>query len=230
MTKTAAAGIAALMLVAFMSPCLAAGEGTEGPVALRWSFVAVTTGDGGNTITPIVKDTVLKTGDQFKILVAPEKGTFVYLLYRSSQNDLHLLYPSRPLAYETAAAGAAATLPPGGDWFKLDEHPGEEVFFLMAADRRISTLENLLQRHEAAKTQSERAAKAEQILEEIRRLRWENRDFKSTAERPAAVMGQLRGVKKPPKIDIATVDVADHATRIEAHGFFSRTFTIDHRR
>jgi hypothetical protein len=229
MTKTAVSGVAALMLSLFLFPCRVGGEGPEGPVAFRWSFVAVTTENGGDAITPIVKDTVLKTGDQFKILVAPEKGTFVYLLYRSSQDELHLLYPARPSAYDTAGAGGAAILPPGGQWFRLDEHPGEEVFFLMAADQRLSTLENLLQRHEKAETLAEREAAADRILEEIRRLRWENRGFKSTAERPTAVMGQLRGVKKPPKIDIATVDVADHATRIEARGFYSRTFTIEHR-
>ncbi len=230
MMKAVAAGLAVWMLSALYFPSLAAGSDPERPVVFRWAFVAVTAENGGDSVTPIVKDTVLKTGDRFKILVAPEEGTYVYLIYRSSQNDLYLLYPARPMAYDNPdAARAAATLPPGGQWFKLDAHPGEEVFFLIAAGRRESALEDLLQYHEAAGTKTERTAAAEQVLDEIRRLRWENRGFKSIAERPTAVMGQLRGLKKPPEIDTAALDIAKHAFRIEAEGFYSRTFTIDHR-
>jgi hypothetical protein len=230
MAKAAAMGIVALILSVLFPPAAAAAADLPGTIAFRWAFVAIAGEDGGDRVFPIVRDTVLKTGDRFKILMAHEEGTFVYLIYRSSQNQLYLLYPQRPGAYnEIRAVGGSVTLPTGGQWFQLDANPGEEVFNLIASDHRLTALEALLLHHETAATVSERAETAERIQEEIRRLRWENRGFKSTAERPAAVMGQLRGMKKPPKIDPAAVDIADYAIDIEAKGFYCRTFTIDHR-
>lgn len=231
MVKTAAIGIAAFVLSGIVLPAAAVDAESPGAVTLRWAFVAITGESGDRRISPIVRDTVLKTGDRFKILMAPGEGTFAYLIYRSSQNRLHLLYPQRPGATDgPRPAAGAVTLPPGGQWFQLDANPGEEVFSLIASDRRLAALEALLIRHEDAASDTERTLAADRIDEEIRRLRWENRGFKSAAERPTAVMGQLRGAQKPPKIDPATVDIADYAIDIEGRGFYSRTFTIDHRR
>ncbi|MGD8366781.1 MAG: DUF4384 domain-containing protein [Desulfobacterales bacterium] len=231
MVKAAATGVAFLMLSVLVFAAAVADADSPKTVMLRWAFVAITGENGGEQVSPIVRDTALKTGDRFKILVEPEDGTFIYLIYRSSQNELHLLYPQRPGAYdEPRAPGGSFTLPPGGQWFQLDANPGEEIFSLIASDRRLTDLEALLVRYEAAAAGPEKNETADRIDDEIRRLRWEHRGFKSTAERPATVMGQLRGVQKPPKIDPAALDIADYAVDIESQGFYSRTFTIDHRR
>ena len=230
MSKAAATMLAAMILAAALFPAAAGGADTEGAVNFRWAFVAVTAEDRGRQVVPIAKDTVLSTGDRFKLFVAPEKGTFVYLIYQSSQRQIHLLYPQGARDQDRAGSFPSAVIPPGGQWFELDAQPGEEVFTLIAADRRLTTLETVLHRHETAAAASEQSATAARVQDEIRRLRWENRGFKTLAERPTAVMGQLRGVHKPPKKDPAPVDITDHVIRIEAQGFYSRTFTIDHRR
>ncbi len=229
MAKIAAAIIVALVFSALFFPAVACGVEPEGAVSFRWALVSMMGEADDRQVVPIVKDTMLRTGDRFKIFAAPEKGTFVYLIYRSSQNQIHLLYPHRAKGYDDPGSHSAVVIPAGRQWFQLDDHAGEEVFNLIAADRRLTNLEMLLLRHEKTEAVSERSAAAKQIQDEIRRLRWENRGFKTIAERPTAVMGQLRGVQRPPEVDTEFPDITDHAVRIEARGFYSRTYTIDHR-
>ena len=229
MAKIAAAIIVALVFSALFFPAVACGVEPEGAVSFRWALVSMIGEADDRQVVPIVKDTMLRTGDRFKIFAAPEKGTFVYLIYRSSQNQIHLLHPHRAKGYDDSGSHSAVVIPAGRQWFVLDDHTGEEVFNLIAANRRLTDLEMLLLRHEKAETASERSEAAKQVQDEIRRLRWENRGFKTIAERPTAVMGQLRGVQGPPEGNTELPDITDHAVRIEARGFYSRTYTIDHR-
>jgi len=229
MAKIAAAMIVASVFSALLFPAVASGVEPEGAVSFRWALVSMVGEADDRQVEPVVKDTVLRTGDRFKIFAAPEKGTFVYLIYRSSQNQIHLLYPHRAKGYDDSGSHSAVVIPAGRQWFQLDDHTGEEVFNLIAADRRLTDLEMLLLGHEKAETASERSEAAKQVQDEIRSLRWENRGFKAIAERPTAVMGQLRGVQRPPEGNTEFPDITDHAVRIEARGFYSRTYTIDHR-
>ncbi|MCD6296302.1 MAG: hypothetical protein J7M30_04020 [Deltaproteobacteria bacterium] len=67
---------------------------------------------------------------------------------------------------------------------------------------------------------------AKQILSEIRKLKKANRKFTTDAERPVAIGGNVRGIKKDKVV--LTPDIDPIAAVVSATDFYSKTFTIDH--
>ena len=68
---------------------------------------------------------------------------------------------------------------------------------------------------------------ARAVLDEIRKLRKEHLKFKTYAERPVNIIGNLRGTEKAETAE--PQDIAKFAVEISADTFYSRTFTIDHK-
>jgi hypothetical protein len=196
------------------------------PIRFRYAFVAYNPSPSGGELVPITRDTALTTGDYFKFFIEKETPCHVYLVYLSAQKDIHLLFPPAPgqAAPETSVP---FYIPDAKNWFRLDEQTGEERFYLLAADQRLQTLEDLFTRLTAVDADADKDLIRVQITGEIRRLRWENRNFKRAAERPVAIMGQLRGAPgaemPPPK------EISDLAIAVSGEGFYSKAFTIDHR-
>jgi hypothetical protein len=214
---------------------LAMGAGSAGAqqqaeqeenIHFLWAFGAVVKAASGSKLVPIARDTAMKSGDQIKIFVKVEKKCFIYVVYHSSQGELSVLFPYRfeQLGTDEFTAGQYY-IPQGDEWFELDEHVGQETFYLLASAKRLHELEALINKYESADP-AKKTEFANKILVEIRRLRWEHRKFKSFAEKPVSIMGQLRGsekVDRPGKPDVASL-----AVEISGQNFYSRTFTIDH--
>lgn len=68
-------------------------------------------------------------------------------------------------------------------------------------------------------------ASAEAIQNEIKRLRQQHQPLSAPAEKLVRIGGSLRA----PQAAAALPDITPLAVEITAPGFFSRTFTIDHR-
>jgi hypothetical protein len=117
-------------------------------------------------------------------------------------------------------------IPAGDHWFELDEHTGEERFYLLATIKRLTDLEALINDYESADN-AKKPTLAEQILAEIRKLRKQHLKFKTYAERPVNIIGNMRGTEKAETVK--SHDIAKYAVEISADTFFSRTFTIDHK-
>jgi hypothetical protein len=162
-----------------------------------------------------------------KFFLKLNKQCFVYLIYQSSQGDLSVLFPYR---FKMWAKHRQVTtnhyIPKGDQWFELDEYSGLEKFYLLASAKRLDELESLVNDYESAdKTKKHRFAL--NIVSEIRKLRKKHHKFKSYAEKPVTVIGNMRGTDTTKAAGLG--DLADHAVEISARKFFSRTYTIDHR-
>jgi hypothetical protein len=180
----------------------------------------------GSKFEAISKDTDLKTGDQIKFFLKVNKDCFVYLIYRSSQGELSVLFPHRfkLLSAEYTVSGEHY-IPKDDDWFELDDHTGEERFYLLASVERLLELETLINDYESAGA-AQKPPLAQKILSEIRKLRKQHLKFKTYAERPVNIIGNLRGTEKAETAGAR--DIAKFAVEISADTFYSRTFTIDH--
>ena len=199
----------------------------EEDIRFLWAFGAIKKGEGESKLIPIARDTALKSGDQIKFFVKLEKECFIYLIYHSSQGEVSVLFPYR---FEQLSRGypkqAQYYIPQGFEWFELDEHVGEETFYLLASAERYHDLEALINKYETADP-AKKPELAKKALKEIRMLIRENRKFKSFAEKPVSIMGHLRGSEK---VEVTgTPDVTNLAVEISGSNFYSRTFTIDHK-
>jgi hypothetical protein len=194
-------------------------------VKFQWAFGALKKANGSK-FEAVAKDTDLKTGDQIKFFLKVNKNCFVYLIYRSSQGELSVLFPQRfkLLSAEYTVSGDHY-IPKGDEWFELDEHTGEERFYLLASVERLLELETLINDYESADA-AKKPPRAKKILSEIRKLRKQHLKFKTYAERPVNIIGNLRGTEKAETAEAR--DIAKFAVEISADTFYSRTFTIDH--
>jgi len=204
-----------LLLSFFAGAALDTIEGNEPTVELRWALgVADATGE---TPTAVTRDTQLETGARLKFLVEPLSPVSVYLILQDSQGDMHLLYRHD----SSSLSGEPTYVPPGAQWFELDDEPGSETFFLLASVEPLTELEGLLARHESAETASKQGL-CDEIVAEIRRLHRAHRDFARPAEKPVMIGGRTRG-------DTSGAGAIDRlAMEISAQRFYGKTITIDH--
>ena len=221
----------ALLLALFVSGFWAISypgpaDAQEANLKFQWAFGALKKANGSK-FEAVTRDTVLKSGDQIKFFLNVNQNCFVYLIYRSSQGDLSILFPRRfqLLSAEYTAAGNHY-IPTDDQWFELDEHTGEERFYLLASVKRLTDLEAFVNDYESA-DKAKKPPLAKKILAEIRKLRKQHLKFKTYAERPVNIIGNLRGAEKTEKAGVR--DIAKFAVEISADTFYSRTFTIDHK-
>jgi hypothetical protein len=220
--------VSCLLLFCAYTPGLAAEAQpqTDTDVKFQWAFGALKKANGAK-FEAVTKDTNLKTGDQIKFFLRVNKNCFVYLVYRSSQGELSVLFPQRfKLRSAEYTVAGQHYIPKGDQWFELDEHTGEERFYLLASAERLLGLEALINDYEIADA-VKKPLLTEKILAEIRQLRKQHLKFKTYAERPVNIIGNLRGTEKAETA--GAHDIAKFAVEISADTFYSRTFTIDHR-
>jgi Domain of unknown function (DUF4384) len=199
---------------------------SDASVNFQWAFGALKKANGAK-FEAVTRDTGLKTGDQIKFFLKVNKNCFVYLIYRSSQGELNVLFPQRfKLKSAEYTVAGDHYIPKGDEWFELDEHTGEERFYLLASAERLVELEAVINDYETADA-AKKPPLANQVLSEIRNLRKRHLKFKTYAERPVNIIGNLRGTEKAETA--GAHDIAKFAVEISADTFYSRTFTIDHR-
>jgi len=224
------ASLAVLYFVLFCSGNPVLAEEAQPPpdanLQFQWAFGALKKANGSK-FEAIDRDTVLKTGDQIKFFLNVDKNCFVYLIYSSSQGELSVLFPYRfKLRSSEYTLAGHHYIPGGNQWFELDEHTGEEKFYLLASANRLTQLEAMINDYESADA-AKKPTLAQAVLAEIRKLRKEHLKFKTYAERPVNIIGNLRGTEKAETAE--PQDIAKFAVEISADTFYSRTFTIDHK-
>jgi hypothetical protein len=191
-----------------------------------YAFGAQTGAQAGGKIIPVQNETTLRSGDRLKLFVEPKAELYFYLVHLSSQGDLTPLFPvgSKPARI---APGSQIFLPEGSQWFELDAHPGPEKFFMLVSAERLGRLEELCGRHLTLRDKSEAQSSADAIQNEIKHLRQHYKQLSAPAEKPVRIGGSVRG--QPPSSSPAVPDVTPLAVEVTAPGFYSRTFSIDHR-
>jgi hypothetical protein len=140
--------------------------------------------------------------------------------------DLSLLFPPN-LKKAQAPLGQQLYVPEGPLWFELDATRGIEKFFFLASKSRLGQLETLYARHATLTDRADIQSSTQTILKEIASLSKQRRPLTAPAERPIRIAGKQRGPQKPDSA--ALPDITPFAKEIVAQGFYSKTFTIDHR-
>ncbi len=222
--------LAVLVFTSFLvlnSPHISAQENKAPGIRFDWAFGVIPSGETERRLVPVTEDTILHSGDRFRFFVKPETSCYIYLFYRSSRDDIALLFPYTFEQFsDDYAAGKGYYIPAGNNWFSLDDQTGLERFYLLAADRRLTELESLYHAYTSAPADG-KPALAEQIVRQIRQLRRKRRQLSAAAERPASIGGNLRGSVLIEGEEYP--DVASIAAGISEDDFFARTFTIEHR-
>jgi hypothetical protein len=195
-------------------------------IGFEWAFGVL--GYNGKTPVPIriTRDTVLKSGDEIKMMVKMTKECYVYAVYLDSQGDLTMLFPCTIRQLQTDYVMAKPYYyPKDRSWMTLDKNTGKEIFFLVASTERLLDLEVKLGNYYSA-DHSKRKPLVDEVVSEIRGLRKRYSTFATIAEKPLTIGGNIRStdtvkvVRRP--------DVADIAIQISAKNFYSKTITIDH--
>lgn len=196
---------------------LANSEEAKPTVTLRWALGAMET--DSDAPNPIHRDTQLSSGTRLKFLVEPLSRGTVYLILLDSSDEVSVLY-HQP-GSQGAGDAVPAYIPPGSQWFELDDTTGMETFFLLASVDPMDELTALLDRHESAKTDSRKAVGTD-IVAEIRRLQKMHRNFSRPVEKPVIIGGQTRGTGD------ANSAIDRLAVEVEAETFYGKTITIEH--
>jgi hypothetical protein len=213
------------LLVALLLTSFAVAQ--EKPnVGFEWAFATLSAGKEP-ALVPIVRDTVLHSGDQIKMLVRLKTDCFVYVVHEGSTGEISLKFPF-DLKQFTAdyKTGKNYYIPKGRDWFKLDNNTGRETFYVVASAKRLLDLEALLSKYKDADV-SKKPAVAKDIVAEIRNVRKYYKTFTTFAERPISIGGNVRGMGAQATGGLP--DIAQITTEISANNFYGKTFTIDHK-
>jgi hypothetical protein len=221
--------MAALILIyIFCDRMIVSAESSEAkdPIKINWAFGALIGPEKNRKLVNVENDTILKTGDQFKMMVEFKSRCFVYLIYSGSKGEILMLFPEDISQFNrTYKLSEKYYIPPGDLWFALDEQVGLEKFYLLASKRRLSDLEDLLKKYESLGS-DKKPEMARNITTLIRKTIRKRKTLAAPAERPVRIGGTVRGVNEKSR---SMNDIATLAVEITANKFFSKTFTIKHK-
>ena len=205
---------------------IAHAEKKDGNISFRWAFGALVGAENDQRLISVDREATLKTGDKLKILLKLQKKCYVYFIYRSADGELYRLFPYElnQLSPEVKTSDKYY-IPQGGGWFELDENIGREKFYLLASAERLTHLETLLERLDAAQV-PKKAKIGLEVLSEIRKIRKRHKKFTSRAERPIPIGGSLRGLNDKNRAGLP--EIAPLSFEISAVDFYYRSYTIDH--
>lgn len=217
-----------IILSLYLAPQLGAQSSPSDPGALHFLFAvgAQSAKAGDPKPVPVESHAILHSGDRIKFFLEPRSEVHFYLFHLNPHGDLSLLFPP-DLKKAQGPPGQQFYVPEGSLWYELDAASGTEKFFFLASKSRLGQLENLYVRHTTLQNPSDIQSSTQNILKEISSLSKQGKSLAAPAEKPIRIAGKQRGPQKPDSA--ALPDITPFAKEIVAQGFYSKTFTIDHR-
>jgi len=109
------------------------------------------------SLKPILPDTVLRSGDHYKVVFTPNQDGYVYLFQVDSMGQCFQLFPMHEIKGvqfdngNPVKAGRRYVLPSEDRSFRLDHTVGRERLYLMITARPHEELESLAQRMDEAR-------------------------------------------------------------------------------
>ncbi len=116
------------------------------PLELRMNLIAQRkTGAGGYEEVEIGEGAVLRSGDNIQVHFSANADCNVYILIFDSQKKASRLFPDQKIVMSNKVkANMDYSVPPGDQWFYLDEHTGTETIYVLASYEPMSHLDTLL--------------------------------------------------------------------------------------
>ena len=151
-------------------------ENMDNKVSFRYGFIGKKPTNLDSLF--IVEDaSTLNSGDQLRLNVDFEKGTFSYVIHHTSQNEYVLLYSSSSHIENNKNNAIFSSF--DVDWSILDNNLGEELFYLLSSKIRIISLEELFKDYTQAKSKSKQRI-GNKIARELDGFQNEEEDKKSS--------------------------------------------------
>jgi hypothetical protein len=221
----------AFLFLAVLSWTVPAGARTTGKqardVRFRFAFGALHGNAKTLKIEPVTDGLVLRSGDKLKMMIELRRKCFVYVIHVNSQNEVSMIFPyDLRLFTQDYEAGRRYYVPQGEAWFQLDDNPGKETFYLIAADQRLQDVEFAYSRYMAAEP-AKRLQLASMVISEIQSLQEQQRASSEEPELLARDEGAQRGFERATGAD--PTDVAPLAVNISFDNLYSKTIAIEHR-
>src|SRR5574341_348047 len=127
MTKHRAVMVVMCVLAMNLFSIAGAQEDQEN-VSFRWGFGARVGKE--KSFVSITRDTVLKTGDEIKMVVELQKECYVYVILQDSKGVISLLFPENVRQFAgDYKVGKNYFVPKGREWSELDKNTGRETFY-----------------------------------------------------------------------------------------------------
>ena len=198
-----------------------------GPIQMSWTIAGVhRRHDQQWELVDVLKRGKLDSGDRFQVEVRAEQDCFVYVVMLTSQNQPLLLYPvTGDATLARISANETLTVPGKGDWFILDNQPGAETVYLVAAHEPVKSLNELLTGTTATRSATPAAKSADGVA-------WKRTLADLERASPAPV--EVRGIAGTTTAKPVTVNLEDGSTAVlpmqslSADGAVVKKFTVDH--
>lgn len=209
------------------APATSSLQQTDENVGFKWAFGAVVGTGKDRKFVSVTRDTILKSGDEMKMLVELTKECYVYVIHSGTKGEIDLLFPYEIKQFATDYEMAKNYyIPKGRPWNELDKNVGRETFYVLASFDRLIELEAKLGDYLSASDANKKDNLAKDIVAEIRNVKKRYKNFATIAEKPLTIGGNVRGIGE--KEEVKRPDVSTIVTQISANNFYSKTFTIDH--
>jgi len=100
---------------------------------------------GGYDQVVVTEGSTLKSGDGLKIAFQTNREAFVYCLLLDSQGKGSVIFPMEGIATSNRVQGGRdVVIPPGEDWFFLDQNTGTETIYVLASLGSMPEIDTLV--------------------------------------------------------------------------------------
>ena len=198
---------------------------SEQKTSLLWSFAAITGAENQRKLVAITSDSVLYSGDKFKLMFEVRQTLFVYIIFAGSGGEIVLLHPTKlDSEIQPAAINTPVFIPNEKDWFTLDQKRGTETLYLVVSANHLADLELLLKRYEAASL-NDKDEIAQTIIGLVQEKNRVIQPLTAAVEKPIQLGGTIRSISER---GLAEADISKFTQSIDIEDLFIRIYSIEH--
>ncbi len=204
---------------------------------VRLSFVAGTDSGGAKQMISIQPGTVLHSGDLIKVLFKADRECYVYILQYGSSGEAGILFPVPEIALTNPAKkGKDYAIPPGNDWYYLDDVTGRESLYFIASVEPIKEMDKLLARLEKAGKGKDDDKLKHELTKEFDDI-FRQRGV-ADSDKPIDITGtagfrerNIGGVTEGPQLKVPSADGTERvrSTKIVGKGIVGRNIVFEHK-
>lgn len=205
---------------------IAESSSKKPPITFLWSSAAITGAPDDRKLIELTSDSILYSGDKFKMMFEATERCYVYIVFKGSDDKILMLHPEKFKSNShPPKENKTVFIPSEHGWFTLDTKPGTETLYVIVSFDPLSNLEALLEQYYAASL-----ARRDEIGQSIVKLIHETESFSqplvAKAEKPIQIGGTMRGLTDS---SFPEADITRFTKEIAIEELFIRTYSIEHR-